>query len=222
MRNKTWQMGNKTAMTGSKLGSITIKISTWLIKIVSDCAMPANIWHHVYFPQETEDFFILNEENPILDIELWGICKLTLNCINRTQILLFTHWGRVTHICVGNLTIISSDNGLSPGRRQTITWTNVGILLIRPLGTNFSEMLIKKHTFSFKKIHLKMSSGKWRPFCLDLSVLICIHWSLYLAALSHEQAQNKPYKIIVKWDREVRHLRIISHYKSRFCQWHPQ
>ena len=77
----------------------------------------------------------------------------------------------MTHICVGNLTIIGSDNGLSPGRRQAITWTNVGILLIGPLGRNFSEMLIEIHTFSFKKIHLKMSSGKWRPFCLGLSVL---------------------------------------------------
>ena len=82
-----------------------------------------------------------------------------------------THWGRVTHICVSNLTIIGSDNGLSPGRRQAITWTNVGILLIRPLGTNFSEMLIEIHTFSFKKIHLKMLSVKWRPFCLGLNVL---------------------------------------------------
>ena len=82
-----------------------------------------------------------------------------------------THWGRVTHICIGNLTIIGSDNGLSPGRRQAITWTNVGILLIGPLGTNFSEMLSEIHTFSFKKIHLKMSSGKWRPFCLGLNVL---------------------------------------------------
>ena len=84
---------------------------------------------------------------------------------------LLTHWGRVTHICVGNLTIIGSDNGLSPGRRQAITWTNVGILLIGPLGTNFSEMLIEIHTFSFKKIHLKMSSGKWRSFCLGFNVL---------------------------------------------------
>ena len=82
-----------------------------------------------------------------------------------------THWGLVTHICVGNLTIIGSDNGLAPGRRQDITWTNVGILLIGPLGTNFSEMLIEIHTFSFKKIHLKMSSGQWRPFCLGLNVL---------------------------------------------------
>ena len=50
---------------------------------------------------------------------------------------------RVTHICVNKLTIIGSDNGLSPGRRQAIIWTNVGILLIGPLGTNFSEILIE-------------------------------------------------------------------------------
>ena len=81
-----------------------------------------------------------------------------------------THWGRVTHICVGKLTIIGSDNGLSPGRRQAIIWTNVVILLIRTLGTNFSEILSEFHTFSFKKMHLKMSSAKWRPFCLGLNV----------------------------------------------------
>ena len=54
-----------------------------------------------------------------------------------------THWGRVTHICINKLTIIGSDNGLSPGRRQAIIWTNDGILLIGPLGTKFSETLIE-------------------------------------------------------------------------------
>ena len=82
-----------------------------------------------------------------------------------------THWGRVTHICVGNLIIIGPDNGLSPGQRQAIIWTNAGILLIRPWGTNFNDILIGIHTFSFKKISLKMSSVKWRPFCLGLNVL---------------------------------------------------
>ena len=79
-----------------------------------------------------------------------------------------THWGRVTHICVSKLTIIGSDNGLSPGRRQVIIWTNDGILLIGPLGTIFSEILIEIYMFSFKKIHLKTSSGNWQPFCLGL------------------------------------------------------
>ena len=82
-----------------------------------------------------------------------------------------THWGRVTHICVGKLTIIRSDNGLSPEWRQAIIWTNAGILLIGPLGTIFSEILIEIQTFSFKKMHLKISSAKWRPFCLGLNVL---------------------------------------------------
>ena len=93
-----------------------------------------------------------------------------VTCISSSRYML-THWGRVTHICVGNLTIIGSDNGLSPGRRQAIIWTSVGILLIGPLGTNFSEILIGIQTFSFKKMHLKMSSVKWRPFCPDLNVL---------------------------------------------------
>ena len=62
-----------------------------------------------------------------------------------------THWGRVAHICVVKMTIIRSDNGLSPGRRQAIIWTNAGILLIGPRGTNFSEMLIGIQTFLFKK-----------------------------------------------------------------------
>ena len=78
----------------------------------------------------------------------------------------------MTHICVGNITIIGSDNGLSPGCGQAIIWTNVGILLIGPLWINFNEILIENRTFSFKKIHLKMSSVKWRPFCLGLNVLI--------------------------------------------------
>ena len=80
--------------------------------------------------------------------------------------IILTHWGRVTYTCVGKLTIIASDNGLSPGRRQAIIWTYDGILLIGPLGTKFNEISIEIHTFSFKKMHLKMSSAKWRPFCV--------------------------------------------------------
>ena len=82
-----------------------------------------------------------------------------------------THWSRVMHICVSNLTSIGSDNGLSADWRQAIIWTNAGILLIGTLGTNFDEILIRIQIFSFKKMHLKVSSTKWRPFCLGLNVL---------------------------------------------------
>ena len=63
--------------------------------------------------------------------------------------------------CVGKLIIIGSDNGLSPGRRQAIIWTDARILLIRTLETHFSENWHEIHTNSFKKIHLKMLA-KWR------------------------------------------------------------
>ena len=102
---------------------------------------------------------------------LISVQSVLLNLYNCPSTGPLTHWGRVTHICVGKLTIIGSDNGLSPGRRQAIIWTNAGILLIGPLGTKFSEILIKIYTFSFKRINLKVSSGKWRPSCLGLNEL---------------------------------------------------
>ena len=71
-----------------------------------------------------------------------------------------THLGQVMHICISKLTITGSDNGLAPVRRQAIIGTNAGILLIGPLGTNFSEILIEIYTCSFQKMHLKMLPGK--------------------------------------------------------------
>ena len=64
-----------------------------------------------------------------------------------------------------NWVIIGSGNGLSPVRRQAITWTNADLLLIGPFGTNFNEIRIEIQNFSFTKMHLKRLSAKWRPFC---------------------------------------------------------
>ena len=105
-------------------------------------------------------------------------------------------WGRVTRICVGNLTIIGSDNCLSPGRHHAIIWTDAGILLIGPSKTDFNE-IIHFHSRKCPLIArfmgptwgpsgadmtqvgsrwapwtlLSGSSGRWRPFCLGLHVL---------------------------------------------------
>ena len=57
------------------------------------------------------------------------------------------------------------------GRRQAIIWTNARILLIRPLGTNVSEIFIGYQIFSFKKMHYNMSSAKRRLVYLGLNVL---------------------------------------------------
>ena len=71
------------------------------------------------------------------------------------------HFGRMTHIRVGQLTFIGSDNGLVPEQLQAIIRTNAGILSIRNSGTNFSDILSEMSIFSFKKMHLKMSSAKY-------------------------------------------------------------
>ena len=76
------------------------------------------------------------------------------------------------HICISELTRIDSDNGLLPDQHQATSWTNAGVLLIGPLATALSEICIEIHTFNFKKMYLKMSSRKWRPFCLSLNMLI--------------------------------------------------
>ena len=59
-----------------------------------------------------------------------------------------------------NWVSISSGNGLSPVRRQAITWTYVGLLWIGLLGTNFSEIRMGILSLTFKKIHLKLSFAK--------------------------------------------------------------
>ena len=122
--------------------------------------------------------FVVVANRFLIEFDLWWKHHIS-DMIPWTELVPFskqhfqhlTHWGRMTHICVGNLTIIGPDNGLSPGRRQPIIWTNAGILLIGPWGTNFSEILIGIQAFSFKKMHLKMSSAKWRLFCRGLNVL---------------------------------------------------
>ena len=102
--------------------------------------------------------------------QLW-LVAFVCSLYQMSESLSLTHWGGLTHICVSDLTSIGSDNGLSPGRRQAIIRTNAGILIIRPFGTNFSEILIEIIIFSFKKMRLKVSSAKRRPFCLGLNVL---------------------------------------------------
>ena len=109
---------------------------------------------------------------------MYRICCLLNICYGFiTYLWTLTHWGRVTHICVSELTIIGLDNGLSPGRRQAIVWNNAGLLLIEPLWTNVSEVSIGIQTFSFKNMHLNMSV-KWRPSCLTYWLTCCHAFSI--------------------------------------------
>ena len=87
-------------------------------------------------------------------------------------------------------------------------YLNAGILLIVPIGTNFSEILVGIHKFSIKEMQLKMSSAKCRPFCLGLNVLTRIFvgniWFV-------------PYGIINRYN----HLRNTTHFWKNlnyYCQ----
>ena len=140
-----------------------------------------------------------------------------------------THWGWVTHICVVKLTTIGSDNGLAPGRPQAIIWTNAGILLIGPLETNFSEILFGIHTSSFKKMHLKMSSAKWRAFYLGLNVLNnhelhLIPWIIVQAASFYKLYASVKIAIYFKrnWKAPIVSTMLENNRLSSWCRYYMQ
>ena len=115
----------------------------------------------------------------------------------------------MTHICVNNLTTIGSVYGLSPGRRHAIIWTNAGILLIGPLGTNFSEILIEIPTIVFKKMRLKVSSAKWRPSCLGLNVLRSTGYQLFRSWIilnRYKSVYNLHYSFTLIWRTYLSYL----------------
>ena len=121
-----------------------------------------------------------------------------------------THWGRVTHICVGFLTNIGSDNGLSPVRRQAIIWTNAGLSSIAPLGTNFRKIFAEIITFLFKEMYLKVSSAKWRPLCLGLNVfMIHINLPIYLLYSHVCHLQHLHCHIVQYWTSRNTHTACI-------------
>ena len=66
------------------------------------------------------------------------------------------------HICISKLTIIGSDNGLSPRRHQTIIWTNAAVLFIWPLGPKF----IQENAFQI--VVCEMEAILSRPDCVKL------------------------------------------------------
>ena len=132
---------------------------------MNQCWLPicAIMWH------SHENKFTMSAQATILNNEFENYTfEITATSPGANEL---THWGLVTHKCVSKLTIIVSDNGLTPDRRQAIIWTSAGILLIEPLGTNFSEILIGIQTFSFKKNAFENVVWKMAASCLGLNEL---------------------------------------------------
>ena len=116
------------------------------------CCVSWTSWHVVWHP----DFY--NE------------CESGFICSIHWTTYVLTHWGRVTHICVVKQTIIGSDNGLSPGRRQAIIRTNAGILSIGTFGTNLRNFKWNSCIFiqgnAFENVVWKMAAILSRPQCV--------------------------------------------------------
>ena len=102
-----------------------------------------------------------------------------------------------------NRASIGSDNGLSPDRRQAIIWPNAGILLLLTMGINFSEILVEINTFSFTKMHLKISSVKWPLFRLGLNVLRTTRcWAIFSSSPRENSLSHypwAPHDDVIKW-----------------------
>ena len=84
------------------------------------------------------------------------------------------------YICVSKLTITGSDDGLAP--------TNAGILLIRTIGVDFSEILSETQTFSLRKCIYKCQFGnfvsasmcKFAPGVAWSTIMILAMWKGHL------------------------------------------
>ena len=118
----------------------------------------------------------IGQRSQIKNNTLQPICSMSpcFSLIRSPSVVLLTHWDRVAHLFVGNLTTIASDNCLPPGRHQAITWIKVGMLSNRPTEIYFSVVLIEIRAFSSKETHLKMSSENTaailsRPQCVNHS-----------------------------------------------------
>ena len=84
-----------------------------------------------------------------------------------------THWGRVTHICVANLTIIGSDNGSwsAPSHYLNQCWNIVNWTLRSKLQCNFnwiSNIFIQEN--ALENVVCEMASILSRPQCVKCGI----------------------------------------------------
>ena len=83
----------------------------------------------------------------------------------RKEWLNWPHWVQPTHICVGSLITISSDNGLASRHYLNQRWNIVNLTLRNKLQGNFD----RDSNIFIWKMRLKVSSAKWQPFCRGLN-----------------------------------------------------
>ena len=121
-----------------------------------------------------QNFCLTCQANPKIFYTEHIYCLMSMNKLTAKLFVCayLTHWGWVMHICISRLTITGSDNGLSPGRRQAIIWTNPGILLIGPLENkllwkfNLSSNIFI-HENAIESVVCEMAAISSRPQCVN-------------------------------------------------------
>ena len=133
------------------------------------------------------------------------------------------------HICLSKLNIIGSDNGLLPGQRQAIIWTNAGILLIGPLGTNFSKIdrnsNISIEENSFENVVCGKAAILSPPQCVNTALYYAINISVtnlvgvprpflssHIMAISHFEGQPTFLGLLTG----VRHRVLVNRHLERW------
>ena len=98
-------------------------------------------------------YLTLDEADRMIDMGFEEDVRTIFSYFKVSQL---THLDLVMHIC--------------KCQGQAITWTNDDLLSFKPSESNFSEIWIKILLYSFKRMHLKMSSSKWQPFFILTSI----------------------------------------------------
>ena len=150
--------------------------------------------------------------------KLWYAIFIGLNVVNVClcvaclhQIITASRPGR-KYVSVNKVNI-GSDNDLASVWHQAVLWTNVGVLLLEPLGTNFSEIWNKVQTYSYKKMSLKMLSAKWWSFCLKVTSCYQTWCDSHRSTHSGSPLNKSIFFYIYKWadDTSSNRHQIIMH-----------
>ena len=134
-----WDIKNNDLIRGPALTNRAryLHKSFLSVKTASRWNRPAQYWHSLVYNKRRVDAMVTcvhwgtRKTFNNIDGRVWTKAVACLVWIYRYQRTRISHRGRVTHICVSNLTIIGSDNGLSPGHCQAIIWSSTGILKLR-------------------------------------------------------------------------------------------
>ena len=111
---------------------------------------------------QIEKHYSILEKN--IDIGLLAHIYVSRYDFAFSWVVMLIHWRRVTHICVNEITIIGSDNGMSLGQRQAIIWwwNIINWTVWNKLQCNFnlnSNIFIQEN--AFENVHF-VSAPMWR------------------------------------------------------------